>query len=268
MKKCKIDAYSILERIRSQKPIVHHLTNWVTIYDCANIVKVLGGSPVMAHAKEEAAQMVGIASSLVLNIGTLTPEFVEAMKIAAKAANKKKIPVVLDVCGAGATDLRDKKSFELIEETRIDIIKGNASEIARIAGEDVSTKGVDAASVDLDMHEAARRLALRTRSVVVVTGEVDIVTCGVTTYAVENGHPLMSSLVGTGCMAASVIGACAAVERDLALAATAGLVCFEIASELAAKSSRGPASFKESMFDHLYQMGKEPLNKLQRVQCE
>src|SRR4030043_267136 len=102
MKKIKIDAYNLLEKIRTDKPVVHHLTNWVTIYDCANVVKVLGASPVMAHAKEEVAQMAKIASALVLNIGTLTVDFVEAMKIAAASANEKGIPVVLDVCGAGA----------------------------------------------------------------------------------------------------------------------------------------------------------------------
>ncbi len=97
----KIDIYRFLEKVKKQKPVVHHLTNWVTIYDCANIVKVLGASPVMAHAREEVAEMTGIASSLVLNIGTLTVDFVEAMKIAAKTANKRNIPIVLDVCGAG-----------------------------------------------------------------------------------------------------------------------------------------------------------------------
>ena len=113
----KINVYELLERVRTNKPVVHHLTNWVTIYDCANIVKVFGASPVMAHAQEEVADMAKIASALVLNIGTLTVDFVEAMKIAAKSANEKGIPVVLDVCGAGATNLRNKKCFELLNNT-------------------------------------------------------------------------------------------------------------------------------------------------------
>ena len=135
------DPYGLLERVRKQKPIVHHLTNWVTIYDCANIVKALGGSPIMAHALEEVEQMAGISSALVLNIGTLTVDFVEAMKRAAVSANKKGIPVLLDVCGAGATSLRDEKAKELFGAARIDIVKGNYSEIACVAGEDVKTKG-------------------------------------------------------------------------------------------------------------------------------
>lgn len=136
-----IDTSEILEKVRTQKPVVHHLTNWVTIYDCANIVKVFGASPVMAHAKEEVADMAGIASALVLNIGTLTLDFVEAMLLAANSANSKGIPVVLDVCGAGATKLRDDACFRILDEVRIDIIKGNASEISRIAGEDVHSQG-------------------------------------------------------------------------------------------------------------------------------
>ena len=133
-------AYDLLERVRQQKPVVHHLTNWVTIYDCAQVVKTLGASPVMAHAPEEVAEMAQIASALVLNIGTLTVDFVEAMKLAAQSANRKGIPVVLDVCGAGATALRDRKCLELLNEVRIDVIKGNASEVARVA-EKASRRG-------------------------------------------------------------------------------------------------------------------------------
>src|SRR5512136_383683 len=143
-----LDSFGVFKKVRQEKPVVHHLTNWVTIYDCANIVKVFGASPVMAHAKEEVADMAGIASALVLNIGTLTLDFVEAMLLAAESANRKGIPVVLDVCGAGATKLRDDACFRILDEVRIDIIKGNASEIARIAGEDVHSRGVDATEVE------------------------------------------------------------------------------------------------------------------------
>jgi hydroxyethylthiazole kinase len=267
MQRIKIDAYGLLQKVRQQKPVVHHLTNWVTIYDCANIVKVLGASPVMAHAKEEVAQMAQIASSLVLNIGTLTPEFVAAMKIAAKSANKKGIPVILDVCGAGATWLRDKKCLELIDEVKINIIKGNASEIARISGEAVKTKGVDAGQVSQDMITIARILAQRRKCAVVVTGKEDIVTDGGKLYLVKNGHEIMTHVVGTGCMAASAIGTFAAVEGDLAYAAASGLVCFELAAECAAKSSGGPGTFRERLFDCAFNLNKKTIDKLQRVEC-
>ena len=150
-------ASDCLERVRKEKPLVHHLTNWVTIYDCANIVKVFGASPVMAHAREEVAEMAGIASALVLNIGTLTTDFVDAMILAGKSANQKGIPVVLDVCGAGATKFRDDKCFEILDEVRVSIIKGNSSEIARIAGESVQTRGVDASTVEKNLQRGSAR---------------------------------------------------------------------------------------------------------------
>ncbi len=265
MAKIKINAYGLLKKIRQQKPIVHHLTNWVTIYDCANIVKALGASPVMAHAKEEAAEMAGIASSLVLNIGTLTPDFVEAMKLAAAMANKKGIPVILDVCGAGATRLRDDKSLELLNEVKIDIIKGNVSEIARLSGENIRTRGVDAASVDKDMLSVSRWLTNRFNSVIVVTGEHDIVNGKTKNYVIKNGHPMMTHVVGTGCMAASVIGTFAAVSSELVDAAASALICFEIAAELAAKKSKGPASFKEAMVDCLFNLNEKTINRMQKA---
>ena len=122
----KLKAFTLLERVRAQSPVIHHLTNWVTIYDCAQVVKVLGASPVMAHAPEEVEEMVQLAAALVLNIGTLTVEVVRAMKLATQSANAKGIPVVLDVCGAGATAFRDRMGFELLDEAKIDLIKGNA----------------------------------------------------------------------------------------------------------------------------------------------
>jgi len=262
----KICPYKLLEKARQEKPVVHHITNWVTIYDCANIVKALGASPVMAHAREEAGQMAGLASALVLNIGTLTSDLVESMKIAARRANEKGIPVVLDVCGAGATDFRDKKSFELLDEVGINIIKGNSSEVARIAGEKVSTRGVDATEVEKDLIKIAKGLAISRKATVVITGKEDIVVSPKDCYIVKNGHPMMAHVVGTGCMAASVIGAFAAVEKDLAYAAACGLVCFEIAAECAARDSKGPDSFKGSMFDHLYRLDRKTVEKMQRVE--
>lgn len=263
--KIKIKVGELLARVRAKKPMVHHLTNWVTIYDCAQIVKTLGASPVMAHAPEEAAEMAGLASALVLNIGTLTIDFVEAMKLAAQSANQKGIPVILDVCGAGATKLRDRESLKLLEEVKIDIIKGNASEVARIAGENVRTRGVDAAHVEKNIARLAKDLASKQKCTVAITGVEDIVTDGKKTYGVRNGHPLMAHVVGTGCMAASVVGTFAAVEKDLVLAAAAGLVCFEVAAECAAKTATGPAMFKEKMFDCLYHLDKKTADRMQKV---
>jgi len=245
--------------------VVHHLTNWVTIYDCAQVLKTLGASPVMAHAPEEAGEMAQIASALVLNIGTLTVELVEAMKLAARSANQKGIPVVLDACGAGATALRDRKCVELLDEVRVGVIKGNASEVARVSGQTARTRGVDATEVSGDLARLAADLAAQRKAAVVITGEVDIVTDCRSTYLVKNGHPLMTRVVGTGCMAASLIGAFAAVELDLGLAAACALACYGIAAEVAADKSSGPASFKEQLFDCLYNLDRDTLNRRQRV---
>lgn len=261
-----INASDVLDKVRAHKPVIHHLTNWVTIYDCANIVKVFGASPVMAHAKEEVADMAGIASALVLNIGTLTPDFVDAMLVAARAANLKGIPVVLDVCGAGATKLRDDSCFKILDSVKVDIIKGNASEIARIAGEEVQTKGVDAAAVEKDLKDVASGLAKKRDCTVVITGKEDIVSDGDRVVLVKNGHPMMADIVGTGCMAASVIGTFAAVEKDFVSASVVGLVCFEIAAEIATRVAKGPGTFKEKLYDAVYNLDSETINRMQRIE--
>lgn len=258
--------YDLLQKVRRQAPVVHHLTNWVTIYDCAQVVKTLGGSPVMAHAPEEVSEMAAIASALVLNIGTLTVELVEAMVGAAGRANQRGIPVVLDVCGAGATGLRDRKVAELLERARIDIIKGNASEIARVAGADVRTRGVDAAEVEGDVGLLALGLAKARGATVVVTGKVDLVADSRGLWRVSNGDALMTRVVGTGCMAASVIGTFAAIEPDLRRAAACALSCYGIAAELAAAGARGPASFKQAFLDTLYTLDEATVTRLQRIQ--
>ncbi|PIZ16547.1 hydroxyethylthiazole kinase [Candidatus Desantisbacteria bacterium CG_4_10_14_0_8_um_filter_48_22] len=261
----KLRIGELLKKVREQKPVVHHITNWVTIYDCANIVKVFGASPVMAHAKEEAADMAGIASALVLNIGTLTPDLIESMIIAAKSANKKGIPVVLDVCGAGATRLRDRKSFELLNKVKINIIKGNASEVARIAGEKVATKGVDAGSVKKNPAQIAQGLAKKRGCTVVITGKEDTVADKKRVFTVRNGHSIMGHVVGTGCMAASMIGTFAAVEKDLALAAAAGLACFEIAAEIAARKAEGPGTFKERLYDAAFNLKPRTADEMHKI---
>jgi len=254
-----------LAAVRSEKPLVHHLTNWVTIYDCAQVVKSFGASPVMAHAPEEVADMAALASALVLNIGTLTKEFVASMKLAACAANRKSIPVILDVCGAGATPFRDAACSELLGGCRIDIIRGNASEIARVAGEEARTKGVDAGAVAGDLAVVAQKLALRQKCVAVITGKVDIVADGKNMLTISNGHEMLTSVVGTGCMATSVIGTFAAVSENLAEGAAAGLSCYGIAAEIAAAAAGAPAAFKQKLLDSVFLLDGATADAKQRI---
>jgi hydroxyethylthiazole kinase len=256
----------MLQQVRERAPVVHHLTNWVTIYDCAQVVKTFGASPVMAHAAEEAADMASIASALVLNIGTLTPDFVDAMLIAARRANERNIPIVLDVCGAGATPLRDRECARILDGCHVSVIKGNASEIARVTGLAVTTKGVDSTAVNQDMATVAAELARRRACTVVVTGPVDTIAgCDGRLLRVANGCPLMARVVGTGCMAASVIGTFCAVEPDTPAAAAGGLVCYEIAAEIAAADAAGPGTFKARWFDAIAALNTDSIRRMQRV---
>lgn len=252
----------LLEKVRQEKPLVHHITNWVTIYDCANITRAFGALPVMAHAKEESGDMAKIASSLVLNIGTLTPELIESMIIAGKSANEKGIPIILDAVGVGATKLRDDKAFEILNSLDVNIIKGNSSEVARLAGENVITKGVEATEVEANLVDISKKLAKEKNAVVVITGKEDIITDGEKVNIVKNGHDMMGSIVGTGCMAASVIGAFSGVERNYVSASTSGLVCFGIAGELAAPHSKGPGTFKENFYDEVFNLSKEKIERM------
>ena len=261
-----MEPYNLLKKIKQEKPLVHHITNWVTIYDCANITRAIGALPVMAHSEEESADMSSIANALVLNIGTLTTPLIESMKLAGRMANEKNIPVVLDAVGVGATKLRDDKAFELLNEVDIGVIKGNSSEIAKLAGEDVTTKGVEATKVEKDLVEVAKKLANFRKSVVVVTGKEDIITNGKDVYIVKNGHDMMGEFVGTGCMAASVIASFAAVEKDYAKASASALACFGIAGELAAKESKGPGSYKENFYDELYNLDENKINSMKKIQ--
>jgi hydroxyethylthiazole kinase len=263
-----MEAYPYLKKVRDEEPLVHHITNWVTISDCANIVKAFGASPVMAHAREEAEDMAALAKSLVLNIGTLTSELVVAMIAAGRKANGAGIPVVLDVCGAGATAFRDRKVEEILCAVEVGVIKGNVSEIARVAGERAATKGVDAGFVDKDRVEIARGLSRRGKTTVVITGEIDVVADAEAVYLVRNGCELMSRVVGTGCMAASAIGAFAAVcaGGELAAAAAAALACYGLCGELAARSAPGPGTFKERLFDAAYALDEEAVISGTRIE--
>ncbi|MEM0360741.1 MAG: hydroxyethylthiazole kinase [Candidatus Diapherotrites archaeon] len=255
------DAFVVLSSVREKKPLVHHITNWVTIYDCAQITRACGALPVMAHAPEEVEEMVSIAGALVLNIGTLTRELVEAMVLAGRKANSLGVPVVLDAVGVGATKFRNAKSAELLEKVRFTVIKGNSSEIGALAGTKAFTRGVEAEKVEGSLPEIAGKLAREKNCVVVVTGKEDIVCNGRKTLLVKNGHELMGKIVGTGCMAASVLGAFNAVEKDSLKASACALACYGIAGEIAAKKAKTPLKFKTGFFDSFYSLSEKDLRK-------
>ena len=254
-----------LEKARKTSPLVHHITNYVTVSDCANITKYFGGSPVMADAKEEVCDMVQLANSLVLNIGTLNQTQIESMKLAGQTANKKGIPIVLDVCGAGATQYRNQICKELLSSFKVSVIKGNLSEMATIAGLSVQTKGVDSGDVNTDKYELVKKIADTMKAVAVITGAEDVVSNGKDTYSIKNGVAIMGKIVGTGCMATSVIGTFCALEKDYALACASALVCYEIAAENADKTSDGPGTFISNFFDKILMLSEISVNKMKKI---
>ena len=241
----------LLAAVRSHRPLVHHITNSVTINDCANITISAGAAPVMAEAPEEVAEMVSAAGALVLNIGTLSQGQVDAMLIAGRRANVLGIPVILDPVGAGATRFRTETAWRLLDSLDVAVLKGNAGEIGVLAGTGGSVRGVDSGGIAGDPVETVRECARATGTVVAMTGDVDVVADKRRVFQVRNGNPMMDHLSGTGCMAASVTGAFAAIADDYAVSSAAALAAFGLAGERAAAGARGPYSFRTALFDEL-----------------
>jgi len=255
----------LFAQLRERRPLVHHITNYVTVNDCANITISAGAAPVMADAPEEVCEMVTFAGALVLNIGTLNKGQIESMLLAGGMANDRRIPVILDPVGAGATRFRTESAQRLLDELKITILKGNAGEIGTLAGAEAFVRGVDSQGVSGDLVKIARHFAQRAGMTVVVSGVTDIVTDGKRILLIENGHSMMGSISGTGCMVASVTGAFAAVTDDTVAASAAALAAFGIAGEKAAAGARGPYSFKTALFDEMAALKPEDLASGARI---
>ncbi|SHJ68331.1 hydroxyethylthiazole kinase [Geosporobacter subterraneus DSM 17957] len=226
--------HEIYEGIKRDKPLIHHITNYVTVNDCANIVLALGGSPVMADDHKEVEEMVSIASALVLNVGTLNQRTIESFILAGKKANALGVPVVLDPVGVGATNLRTQTLQRILKEVKLSVLRGNMSEIKNIYGQDGKTRGVD--SVDDSLaggKEIALELAKRLDCVVAITGATDIISDGEQVFYIENGHKMLSRVTGTGCMTTSLIGTCVGTKKNPFHGAIMGTAIMGIAGEMA-----------------------------------
>ena len=253
-----------LRAIRERKPLVHQITNYVVMNETANATLALGALPVMAHAREEVEEMVGLAGALVINIGTLSPPWVESMVAAARAANAQGIPVVLDPVGAGATAYRTRTARELLEAAEVSVLRGNAGEIATLVGVAAEVRGVEAVGAGASGGELARRAATLARAAA-VTGAVDHVSDGSRSLEISNGHPLLGAVTGTGCMATAMIGCFHAVEPDPVAAAAAALAAYGAAAEDAARGARGPGSFHAALYDALYNLDPDTLDERARI---
>ncbi|WML44210.1 hydroxyethylthiazole kinase [Neobacillus sp. PS3-40] len=255
--------YKLLQKVKNDNPLVHNITNVVVTNFTANGLLALGASPVMAYAAEEVADMAKIAGALVLNIGTLNRDVVESCLIAGKSANANNVPVIFDPVGAGATSYRTESAKKILEEVNISVIRGNAAEIANVAGYQATIKGVDAGETQVNTVELAILTAKKLNTIVVITGKEDVISDGNRTFVVRNGHPALTKVTGTGCLLTSVIGAFAAVEKDLILASVAALTFYGVAAEFAAKKigDQGPGSFQIEFLNQLSKVTEAELNQ-------
>jgi hydroxyethylthiazole kinase len=257
---------STLRTLRERKPLVHQITNYVVMNETANATLALGALPVMAHAREEVEEMVGLAGALVLNIGTLSPHWVDAMLAAGKAANDAGVPVVLDPVGAGATSYRTDTARRILDDVGIAVLRGNAGEVATLVGVEAEVRGVESIATDGDPAELARAAARELGVVASVTGPVDRVSDGNRVIAVANGHELLSAVTGTGCMSSAITGCFLAAKSDERLEAAAeALAAFGVAAEDAARDANGPGSFHANLYDALAALGPDMLDARARI---
>lgn len=262
----KISA-SLLD-LKTKKPLVHHITNYVTVNDCANMTLAIGASPVMADDISEVEEMVSFASSLVLNIGTLNSRTIPSMIAVGKKATEKGIPIVFDPVGVGATALRTATAKRIIEEVRPSVIRGNMSEIKILAGLSADIKGVDSIADEMDGEKVAKELSQKLGCVIAITGKQDIIAQGDRVYLINNGHAILSQVTGTGCMATSLIASFCAVTDDWFAGAAAGIMTMGLAGELAEQSlqvGEGIGTFRTRLFDAVWLMTPESLRKGGRI---
>jgi hydroxyethylthiazole kinase len=258
------DFGATLARLRETRPLVHQITNYVVMNETANATLAVGALPVMAHAREEVEQMAAAAGALVLNIGTLSEHWIEAMLLAGSAANQAGVPVVLDPVGAGATDYRTETARRLAGEIELAVVRGNAAEIATLAGRQAEIRGVESIGADGDAGELAKAAAASLGTVAAVTGPVDHVSDGERVVSVANGHPLLASVTGTGCMSTAMTGCFLAVAEPFD-AAVCALVAFGVAGEDAAREAGGPGSFHVGLYDALAALDPATLDARARV---
>ncbi len=255
-----------LRMIRERKPLVHQITNYVVMNETANATLALGALPVMAHAREEVEEMVGLAGALVLNIGTLSPHWVEAMIAAGKTANAGGIPVVLDPVGAGATRYRGDTAKRILSEVKVTVLRGNQGEVATLVGVAAEVRGVESIDGGGDPAELARSAARSLGLVASVTGVVDHVSDGERVLAVANGHELLASVTGTGCMSSALTGCFLAAKPEQPLEAAAeALAAFGVASEDAAVDAKGPGSFHVGLYDALAALDPNTLDARAKI---
>lgn len=257
---------NVLCEVRKKVPLVHAVTNYVTVNDCANILLAYGASPAMVEAYDEAYDFAKLASSIYINLGTLTKEQEQAIIMAVLSANKNNIPVILDPVACGAIKRKVHLIERIFEIGKVDIIKGNLGEIKTLAGYESRTRGMDSVDNGSDSVKACASLARKYHCVVAATGIKDIVTDGERTAIIENGTNLLTLITGAGCMVGALTAAAAAVEEDKFIAAVASILSMNLAAEHASKEAKVPGSFRVKLFDEIYLLKEETFKKEGRIQ--
>jgi hydroxyethylthiazole kinase len=255
-----------LQKIRAEAPLVHNITNYVVMNATANALLAVGASPVMAHAIEEVEEMVGHARALVLNIGTLSAAWVEAMVKAGQAARQRGIPVVLDPVGSGATGYRTATAQRLLEEVGPTIVRGNASEIRSLIRAGAGPKGVDSQHTPDEILGEAEALSRQRHCAVSVSGPVDIVVADDAVIRVANGHAMMTRVTGMGCAASAITGAFAAVNPSPPRAAAHAMAVMGLAGEIAVKRAQGPGTFFPHFLDALHGLDESQIARGLRME--
>jgi len=261
-----INAGSSLRQIRQRRPLIHQITNYVVMNETANATLALGALPVMAHAAQEVEEMVSAADALVLNIGTLSTPWIDAMLAAGRAANAHGVPVVLDPVGAGATSFRTRSAKRILAEVEVAVLRANAGEVASLVGLSADVRGVESVGAGMDPAELARHAAQSLGVTVAVTGRIDHVSDGQCSVAVANGHPMLATITGTGCIASALTGCFLAVAESRLHAVVEALVALGIAGEDAAQGAAGPGSFQVNLFDALANLDPDTLDRRARFQ--
>ena len=249
--------------IRKRSPLVQSITNYVVMNSTANALLAIGASPVMAHAEEEMEDMVELVSkvggALVINIGTLSNDWVKAMDLAMQMAADRNVPIVLDPVGAGATPYRTETCKQLLDTAKPTVIRGNASEIMALLDATVQTKGVDSAQTADAATESAKKLATDQGCVVSVSGATDIMTDGKRLFRCERGHPWMPRVTGLGCTASVLTGAFLTVNPDPLPAAAHAMMVMGVCGELAAAKADGPGTLQLHFYDALFNLSDDDL---------
>ena len=261
-----------LENVRKTAPLVHNITNYVTVNDCANILLACGGSPIMADDVKEVEEITALCAGLNINIGTLNERTIPAMFLAGGRANELGRPALLDPVGAGASELRTDTALDLLEEVRFSVVRGNISEIITLAYGSGTTKGVDADEEDQlnasnrdSVIRFAREFAEEHETVVAITGATDVISDGRRVCLIHNGHPMMSRITGTGCMLSAMTTAYLAANPYDPFEAVCAAVCaMGLAGELAHKRLSpldGNASYRNYIIDAIYHMSGAQLEE-------